>query len=265
VTDVSIEEPTGSSDGDPMYMFGSVGNVLRILTLMRTEESVRVASVARELGIAGSTAHRLLAMLQHHRFVVQDRQSKAYSPGPALVDIGLSVASGPDLRGVAHPYLEAVRDATGETCGLSVLEGTDSVLLDVFDGTQKLRVVEHVGRREAAHLTSAGKALLAELTVADIRRLYPENDLHSPTGCSLTTRSELEGLLDDIRVRGFAVNAGESGEGTAGVGAAIRHRNGKIVGAVSIVFPHSRLNRDTESAMGEAVRTAAGSIGNALP
>src|SRR4029079_13259955 len=88
----------------PLYPIGSVGNALRILLMFRETPDVRVADAAKELGVARSTAHRLLARLQHQGFVVQDATSKAYSTGPVLLGIGLSALAKVDLRSVARPH-----------------------------------------------------------------------------------------------------------------------------------------------------------------
>src|SRR5262245_10249896 len=99
--------------GRPAYPIESVDNALRLLLVIEREGRTRVSDAAEVLGVAVSTAHRLLAMLEHHGFARQDPATRAYLPGPALVRIGLSAVRDLELRAIAHPYLEALRDETG--------------------------------------------------------------------------------------------------------------------------------------------------------
>lgn len=110
-------------------------------------------------------------MLQFYGFVVQDPSTRAYSAGPALIEVGLSVGE-IDIRIRARPHLEALRDEVDETVHLAVLEGTDILFLDSVEGTRAVRVGSRVGAVMPAHLTSLGKALLAELPVDEFRRRY---------------------------------------------------------------------------------------------
>jgi IclR family transcriptional regulator, acetate operon repressor len=67
----------------PAYLLESVDNALRLLQMLRDVGAVRLNQAATELGIARSTAHRLLAMLVYRGFAVQD-EKRIYHPGPAM-------------------------------------------------------------------------------------------------------------------------------------------------------------------------------------
>ena len=64
----------------PQYPIESVDNALRLLLLLGEQPQVRLSEASRYLGVASSTAHRLLAMLAYRGFVRQDPVSKAYLP-----------------------------------------------------------------------------------------------------------------------------------------------------------------------------------------
>ena len=74
----------GATPNPPMYPIESVDNALQLLLLFREQSSLRVADASRTLGVAPSTAHRLISMLQYHGFVTQDPRTKAYRAGAAL-------------------------------------------------------------------------------------------------------------------------------------------------------------------------------------
>src|SRR5690606_208376 len=74
----------------PRYPLASVDHALRIIEMLRAQPAMRLSDVARELGVANSTAHRLLSTLAHRGFIVQQQGTRRYLPGPALLDIGRS-------------------------------------------------------------------------------------------------------------------------------------------------------------------------------
>ncbi|UTM39797.1 IclR family transcriptional regulator (plasmid) [Rhodococcus pyridinivorans] len=244
---------------------GSVGNALRILLMFRDSTAVRVSDVARELGVARSTAHRLLTTLERYRFATQQVRGKAYEAGPALLDMGLHALADLDLRSVARSHLEHLCRMTSESTGLLVLEGRDVVVLDFVPGSHRLRVVERLGDRAPAHSTAAGKAILAALNPNDIRRLYPGESLPASAPRSVHTRRALEEELERIRHDGYALNREESGQGSVGIAAAVVHRIDGVVGAVSLALPTSRLNDDLGADFGAFVVETAHRIGEGLP
>src|SRR5258708_11969465 len=83
----------------------SVDNALQILLLLSERQCLRVVDVAAELGVARSTAHRLLTALHQREFALQDAH-KAYRPCPVLARLGLSRTANAALRAALHPLLE---------------------------------------------------------------------------------------------------------------------------------------------------------------
>ncbi len=155
----------------PAYALNSVDNALRLLEFVRENQEVRLSDAAAELGVANSTAHRLLAMLAHHGYVVQDR-SRVYRCGPALIPLAQSdlVAH---LQRVAAPYLQQLSERTEETAHLLVLEGNGTRFIDCIESSQILRVGSRTGMLLPAHTNSGGKAILARLSETQLRALYP--------------------------------------------------------------------------------------------
>lgn len=239
---------------------GSVDNALRILSMFESRPTIRIAEVARELGIAKSTAHRLLAMLEHHRYVRRSDHTRAYAPGLALLEVGLQQSSSFDLRDASRPHLEILRDQTGESCGLLVLDGTEAVMVEFVPATHPLRIVEQIGDRAPAHLTAAGKALLADLDTDELAILYPRAELATVTPTSLQTTADLERELEAIRRRGVATNMEESGPGVVGIAAPVPGPRGRAIAAVLLALPASRIGENLIETFSTAVRAAADEI-----
>ena len=225
----------------PGALIGAVDNVLRLLRLFEDHEMVRVNQVARDMGLSRSTVHRMLATLSHHQFVEQDEHSRAYRPGPALVDIGLAVVSKIDIRAISHTALMELRDLTGETAHLGIMRGDTSVLfLDSVESDRMVRTGSRTGRILPAHATATGKVLLAERTDEQIAALYPSGLPEAPTPRALTALEELLEQIAEVRRLGYAVNHGESEDDVAAVAAAVRDKRGRVRCALVTTAPLSR-------------------------
>lgn len=254
----------GESGVSTAYPIGSVGNALQVLLMLQTSSALRVSDVSTDLGIARSSAHRTLALLQQFDFVEQDLSTRTYRRGPALVEIGLAAVNQLPVRRAAYQLIRNLRDVTGETTELCVLDGRDVVVADVAEGLLPLRVVDELGDRMPAHLTAAGKAILAALPPADVFALFPEEDLETATDRSIDNRALLETHLDSVRELGYATNLGETGTEYVGVAAAIVDGSGSVRGAVTLALPWARAGDGFATHLGPQARRTAESVGAVL-
>jgi DNA-binding IclR family transcriptional regulator len=218
----------------------SVDNALRLLQLVAERQALRVAEAAELLGVARSTAHRLLNALRRRGFVMQDRPNGAYRPGPALNEIGLAAINRIDIRRVARPVLEELRDQTQETASLAVLEGATIRFVDCAESPRSVRVGNRTGVVRHAHASAVGKAILAELPPAELERRYPTGELAPSTAASLTDRAALLEQLAGIRAQGYALNWEESADGVSAVAVALRDTAGTPIAAIAVAAPSSR-------------------------
>jgi len=248
----------------PSYPIESVGNALKLLLMFRSQQTIRAAEAGKALGVARSTAHRLLAMLAYYGFVTQDQVTRAYQAGPALVEVGLSVIGLMDIRSHARPYLVDLRDAVQETVHLAQLQGTDVLFLDSIESDRPVRVGSRVGQLMPAHVTSTGKALLAELSHDELVARYGRGRLPASTKRSITSLSRLERDLREIRARGYATSVGESEPDVSAVAAVIRDRLDRAVAALSVSAPITRLDPSGTAKIAEQAKQAARRVGATL-
>jgi IclR family acetate operon transcriptional repressor len=253
--------PEEQAEDRPSGLIGAIDNVLRLLAIFETQKVIRVNEVSRDMGLSRSTVHRMLSTLHYHRFVEQDDLSRAYRPGPALVDIGLAVVRNMDIRATAHGVLVDLAEETGETVHLGVLRGTTMVYLDSVESAQMVRTGSRVGWTLAAHATSSGKAILATLSEDELTALYPDETLVAPTRAAPQTRSDLMQQLSDIRSQGFAVNIAESEDDVGAVGAAVRDGNGRVRGALAVTAPRSRVDSAWVAKCSDAIVRGAHTVG----
>ncbi|MFE4665530.1 IclR family transcriptional regulator [Streptomyces sp. NPDC056716] len=259
------EEETASISGpEPQYPIESVDNALKILLLLGEQSELRLTDVATYLGVATSTAHRLLAMLHYRGFIRQAERGKTYVPGSALTGVALSILQRFDVRDALHPYLESLNTELTETVHLGILDGTTVRFIDAIESPRAVRVASRLGRSMPAHCTSTGKSMLSQLSTEDLRRLYPEEELSGLTPNSIRNRSELEGEVEIVRRLGYATSSEESEEGVASVAAAFPARRGSLQLAFNVSVPVSRMNRTDLRRISEVLRTTVDEAGSVL-
>jgi DNA-binding IclR family transcriptional regulator len=253
-----------AADG-PKYPIESVDNVLRLLLMVGQQGQVRVSEASAELGTALSTAHRLLAMLAHHGFVIQDPDSKAYKAGHVLLRIGLNSVRNLDIRTLLRPFLEELRDETGETVHSAVLQGNEVMFIDCAESPMALRVASRVGTMMWAHCTSVGKAWLACESDDFLRGLYPSPKLPALTPDSITSRAALMTELGEVRRLGYSHNEGESEVGVGSVSCAVCDHHGKPVAAISVSVPLARMTPERWDILAKAVQRTCRTVASTLP
>ncbi|MBF9128833.1 IclR family transcriptional regulator [Plantactinospora sp. S1510] len=219
----------------------SVDNALRLLQLIGERRVLRVAEAAEDLGVARSTAHRLLSALRVRGFVMQDKPNGVYRPGSALNEIGLAAIGRIDIRRVARPIIEQLREETQETVSLLLLEGQNVRFMDCVESPRSVRVGSRTGLMLPAHCTAGGKAILAALPRTELLRRYPDGTLESRTESSIQTWEQLEAELATVREIGYAVNIEEGENGISAVGTAVRDLIGAPLAALAIAIPTSRM------------------------
>jgi len=234
--------PEAATPKPPAYPIESVDNALQLLLLFREQPTLRVADASRTLGVAPSTAHRLIAMLKYHGFVEQDPRSKAYRAGAALAEIGLAVVRAMDVRAIARPVMERLNSDLSETIHLAVLDRTEVIFLDSVESRHIVRVGSRVGMRLPAHMTALGKVLLAALPGDRLAELYPEEKSPSGARASVVNRRALFKSLKQITRDGYAISVGEIESDVAAVAAPILTRSSHVAAAMAVAVPVSRFS-----------------------
>jgi DNA-binding IclR family transcriptional regulator len=224
----------------PVYAISSVDSALRLAVILQLEGPMTVSEAAERIGVARSTAHRLLTTLCYRDFVVQD-EDRRYHPGPVLGSAPTSARSSSRLRALALPHLAALTYAVDETSNLTVLSGRLVRFLASVECSQVLRVGTREGMAFPAHRTSGGLAMLAAMPREEVEARYGSvgDDLDGDVPPPATLRQQLAA----VRRRGFAMNDGRTEKGIVALGMAVVDPRGGLA-AVSLSMPSTRFSRD---------------------
>src|SRR5439155_5227311 len=138
----------------------SVASAIRLLKAFSEDEvDIGISDLARRLGIAKSTAHRLAVTLVSESLLEQDRSSGKYRLGVALFRLGALVRRRMDVSTEARPYLYDLRETINESVHLAILDGTEIMYVYNLESTHAIRMRSDIGVRKPAYCTAEGQAI----------------------------------------------------------------------------------------------------------
>ncbi len=194
-----------------------------------------LSTLVRATGLPRATAHRLAVALGRHGLVSRDDDGR-FVLGLRLIALGQAAADARPLRMLARQALEELRDQTGESVQLYVIEPGN--------GGQERRCI------------------LSLQSPHGLRWIVPEGALLP------LDRGSAGHVLMDRGTAGAGVGAGtmwvasveEREPGVASVSAPVRAPDGAVLAAVSVSGPVERLSRRPGDRFGPAVLAAARAV-----
>jgi IclR family transcriptional regulator, KDG regulon repressor len=230
-------------DADGRRRLSSVATAIELLKAFSEDEvEFGISALAKRLGVAKSTAHRLASTLVSESLLEQDRATGKYRLGIALFRLGTLVRRRMNVSEVARPFLFSLRQKTNETVHLAILDGTEIMYVYFLESTQAIRMRSDLGLRKPAHCTAEGQAILA-FRPPDVVQAVIGSGLHARTPQTITDPDKLMKALDTVRQKGCAVEDEESEIGVRCIAAPIRNDAAEVVAAVGVAGPVSRLSK----------------------
>lgn len=205
------------------------------------------------------TIHRLLRTLSGLGYVRQ-LQDRGYTLGPGLIRLG--DVAGRQIGDVSQYQLRALVRNLGETANVAVLDGDMVVYVAQAPSPHSMRMFTEVGRRAHPSATGVGKAILAGLDDARVRRIVNSSGMPQSTPKSLTDMSSLEAELETIRRQGYAVDEEEQEIGVRCF--AVEVSGAPLPMAVSVSGPTTRVNEEFAGRAVPMLQAAATEISAAL-
>jgi len=212
-----------------------------------------LGSLAVAAGLSQPTTLRYLATLVRTGVVEKDPTDGTYRLGLGFLLLWERAVGDLDPRQVAGPYMEALRDAYGETVELAAFWRKRLVLIDAREGLQTIKMGARIGEEVPLHSNGVGKAILAHLGAAERRALLEGHDLAAVTANTIVDLDALERELALVRERGYAIDNEESTVGLRCVAVPIFDRQGRPAFAISVSAPMSNVGRETLDEIGAAM------------
>jgi IclR family KDG regulon transcriptional repressor len=220
----------------------TLDDALTILeTFVEGSAGIGISEISRNTGYPKSKVHRVLLTLARRGYVRKDPQTERYQLSLRFFALGSVAVNKLEIKQTATPYLEKLRDESGETAHLAVMDESGVFYIDKIESAQSIRMYSYIGRRAPLHCTAVGKVLLAYQPERLAALLAP--GLKRYTAHTITDEIKIKEELAKIRRLGYALDNEELELGLFCIAAPVKNHLGQTVAAVSISGPGVRLTR----------------------
>lgn len=217
----------------------------RVLASFSPEKAeASLTDIAEVLGSDASTASRFTYTLEKLGYLERDPDTKLYRVSPKIYALTVSLSGPRNIRKVSLPYMEKLRDITGETVVLGVRDGAEMVVIEVIETKHTLIPRGWIGGRVPVYCSALGKATLIYLPQHDLLNLIDNMNIIPYTEHTITSRMDLLDELDKTRDRGWSLNNQEYTPGVISVGAPIFSGRSEPAGAICVDVPTARVHND---------------------
>ncbi|MDP3797338.1 MAG: IclR family transcriptional regulator [Polaromonas sp.] len=260
MSDNIIEE-----NSNDKYIVPALERGLRLLgEFSRDSRTLNAPELARRLDLPRSTVFRLLNTLEAMGFIESTASGKDYRLGMAVLRLGFEYLSSLELTELGQPVLARLCDEVRYSCNLVVRDGRSIVYVAKVAPPTPFASSVRVGTRLPAHATVLGRVLLQDLTLPELRALYPEDHLEAFSGSTPKTVLELFNLLEMDRQRGYVMGEGFYEASISTIAAPVRDESSRIVAAMGTTIPSAHIEAGQIDAMVQRVRASADELSRLL-
>lgn len=222
----------------------SVIKIFQIIEEMANNRGpIKLQELSEKLELPPSTVLRFIKTMMLCGYVEQDPETQKYSLSFKFCHIGYLVSSQISIRNVIRPFLVELADRCQESACLAIDQDMMVVYVDVVDGPDNmLKTLQRIGKTAPLHSTGVGKVLLLNYGEEEIDQLIEERGLAPLTPNTIITKQELIAELQKVRAKGYAIDDEECEIGARCVAAPVWDYTGKVVAAISVSGPVTRMN-----------------------
>jgi DNA-binding IclR family transcriptional regulator len=247
----------GRLDEDSGSFVRALSRGLGVLALFDMEHPEwGLNDICARSGMSKTTAYRMVRTLEAMEFVAYDPQTELYHLGKAMIPGAYVVMSYVGFVRAAHPFLERLSEATGETVELTVGVPGGAVVADQVLSTHPFRLNLPTGRLQSNVAASSFRLHLAYASAAEQRRVLSKG-LPALTPRTVTDPEELIARMAAERAEGLSLDLEEQDLRVCAVSAPVLERDGSLRAALTIVAPAERFGARERKKAIEALRQAA--------
>lgn len=240
---------------DKYIVPGLERGLLLLCEFSRQNRTLTAPELARRLSLPRSTIFRLLTTLETMGFV--NRSGNEYRLGMSVLRLGFEYLASLELTELGQPLLARLCDHLNYPSNLVVRDGRSIVYVAKVSPPSVFSSAVTVGTRLPAHATVLGRVLLADLSLAELRELYPEEHLEQHSPSTPKTVLELFDLVQADRLRGYVSGEGFFEQTISTVAAPVRDASGRVAAALGLTIPTVQIGHvNFENLLGQVCGSA---------
>lgn len=212
--------------------------------LAYAEKELGVTEISEDLGTGVSATYHLLNTLRECKIIEQNEKTKKFKLSLRLWQLGMRAFGQNDLSICLKPYIKELKELTGETANLTVLDDKRIVYIAQEESDKPIKMFTQVGASASLHATGSGKIFLAYQSDEKRNSLIDKLELTRYTEHTLTEKDALLEKLDEIRENGYGFDEEERNIDVFCIGAPIFGIDDEIIACISISGPKSRFTEE---------------------
>jgi DNA-binding IclR family transcriptional regulator len=252
-------------EGADRYNVPALERGLRVLCeFSRENRTLSAPELARRFELPRSTVFRLLTTLESMGFLERTEGGRDYRLGLAVLRLGFEYLASLELTQLGTPLLQRLCEELRTPCNLVVRDGRSIVYVAKVAPPTPFASSVTVGTRLPAHATVLGRILLEDLSLVQLRALYPEDKLETFSPSTPKTVDELFEMVQSDRERGYVLSEGFFESNISTIAAPVRDHSGHIVAALGATITSGHIEEVRMEEMVRRVRETAEGISSLL-
>lgn len=226
-------------------IIGSIVKAVEVIEFIANSDTgAGVTEISRGLNYGVSSTYHILNTLKECNIIEQDNKTKKFKLGLKLWQIGMIAYEHNPISITMRPYLRKLKELTGETANLTILDNYQIVYIAQVESDKLVRMFTKTGATAPLHCTAAGKIFLAYKDENIRNFILDKIDLTKYTENTIVSKEELIKELDLIRERGYGFDNEEREIGVSCIGAPVFDLNNEVIACITISGPTSRFTEE---------------------
>ncbi|MEN8127814.1 MAG: IclR family transcriptional regulator [Planctomycetota bacterium] len=228
------------------YIIPNLVKACEIMSLLADRpEGISAVELEKLAQTPKTTMFRILKTLRSQEMA--EKRGALFFPGPALMRIGLRSLQASQIRPLSIPFLSQLAKQTGFTSHLAILSGCQSLILEVHDSPNPVRVASRSGSIVPLHCSSTGKVFLAYRFEVELEDYFSGQPLERYTDNTIITLFKMRTEILQIKKDGYAVDNREFHRDVCCLAAPVRDNLGQVFAAIGVTGPAIHFTRQKQT------------------
>ena len=213
-----------------------------IQAFSQNNKALTISDVSKITGLSRPTARRILLTLEHLGFA--EASNGLFTLTARTLSLGYAYLSSNNTWSIAHPFMRDFVEKTGESCSISILDGTDIIYVARISTKRIMSINLDVGSKLPAYATSMGHVLLANLSPEELETYMNNLDFEKFTDKTIHNKQELLQTLQDVREQNWGGVDQQLEEGLRSIAVPMRNASGKVFAAMNCSAHAGRISKE---------------------
>ncbi|WP_084544076.1 IclR family transcriptional regulator domain-containing protein [Paenisporosarcina indica] len=213
-----------------------------IQAFSQNNKALKISDVSKITGLSRPTARRILLTLEHLGFA--ESSNGVFSLTARTLSLGYTYLSSNNKWNIAHSFMRDFVNKTGESCSISILDGTDIIYVARVSTKRIMSINLDVGSKLPAYATSMGHVLLANLPKEELEKYLTSLNLEKFTDKTILDKDQLRITLEDVLEKNWGGVDQQFEEGLRSIAVPLRDANGKVIAAINCSVHAGRISKE---------------------